>query len=180
MLSEHDERYLESITGNAERTKARQALVKFESWLLAEHGRNEPIQSDIREYQEYLTGKGISLKTVKDTMRRISNRYRVKDTKEGEQIQMSFEETTTETHTTVDTLETKSSKAGRKRFDTENGEKRSEKLMLYLTPELITDIRDWCNLKGISYASFVIGLIEDYLRDKKNILNTFREFRDKA
>ena len=166
MLSENDKRYLEGITGEAERTKARQALTKFESWLLADHGRNEPIQSDITEYQEYLTGKGISLKTVKDTMRRISNRYRAK----GEQIKMSFEET----------QETKSSKAGRKRLDTQNGEKRSEKLMLYLTPELIANVRDWCNLKGISYGSFVIGLIEDYLRDKKNIIDTFREFRDKA
>ena len=91
---------------------------------------------------------------------------------------MSFEETTNTP--TVDTQGTKSSKAGRKRFDTENGEKRSEKLMLYLTPELIANVRDWCSLKGISYGSFVIGLIEDYLRDKKNIIDTFREFRDKA
>lgn len=174
MLSEHDERYLEGITGEAERTKARQALINLQKWLLAEHGRNEPIQSDITEYQEYLTSKGISLKTVKDTMRRISNRYRAK----GEQIKMSFEETTNTP--TVDTQGTKSSKAGRKRFDTENGEKRSEKLMLYLTPELIANVRDWCSLKGISYGSFVIGLIEDYLRDKKNIIDTFREFRDKA
>lgn len=68
-------------------------------------------------------------------------------------------------------------KPGRKRFDTVNGEKKSEKLMLYLTPELISRIRVWCDMKGVSNVGFITGLIEDFLKDKEESINTFLEFR---
>lgn len=68
-------------------------------------------------------------------------------------------------------------KPGRKRFDTVNGEKKSEKLMLYLTPELIAKIRVWCDMKGISNVSFITGLIEDFLKDKEDKINAFLKMR---
>ena len=70
-------------------------------------------------------------------------------------------------------------KGGRKTID-ENGEIRSEKLMLYLTPSMIADVRDWCRIKGISYANFIVGLIGDFMRDKKERLDFFRKFSDES
>ena len=74
------------------------------------------------------------------------------------------------------------SKPGRKRFDTENGEKRSEKFMLYLTPELISEVRTWCHIKQISAVSYITGLIEADLHseDKQGKLASFRKFSAEA
>lgn len=68
-------------------------------------------------------------------------------------------------------------KPGRKRFDTVNGEKKSEKLMLYLTPELIAKIRVWCDMKGVSNVGYITALIEADLDSKKDKINTFLELR---
>lgn len=68
-------------------------------------------------------------------------------------------------------------KAGRKVFDTVNGEKKSEKLMMYFTPELIARIRAWCDMKGISNVSFITGIVEDFLKDKEDKINTFLKMR---
>lgn len=69
-------------------------------------------------------------------------------------------------------------KPGRKVFDTVNGSKKSEKLMMYFTPELITKIRVWCDMKGISNVSFITGLIEDFLKDKEEVINVFLAMRN--
>lgn len=74
----------------------------------------------------------------------------------------------------------KESNAGRKKFDTVNGEKRNQKLMLYLTPSVIEDVRDWCSLKKLTVNNYVTALIEADLRDKQNKLNSFRQLRDEA
>ena len=44
---------------------------------------------------------------------------------------------------------------------------RSVKIMLYLTPELIADVRDWCHVKRITANSFITGLIEEHLHSDK-------------
>ena len=74
------------------------------------------------------------------------------------------------------------SKGGRKRFDTVNGEKKSEKFMMYFTPTLLSDIQDWCHLKRTSCVSYITGLIEADLQDpeKRRKLEFFRQFSDKA
>lgn len=56
-------------------------------------------------------------------------------------------------------------KPGRKVLDTVNGEKRTEKLMMYFTPELMTEIRNWCHLKRISIVSYITNLIETDLHN---------------
>lgn len=73
-------------------------------------------------------------------------------------------------------------KTGRRPFDTVNGEKKSEKLMMYFTPELIADIRDWCYLKRISCVSYITALIEADLKtdDKQKKLAFFREMSNDA
>ena len=71
-------------------------------------------------------------------------------------------------------------KTGRKVFDTVNGEKKSEKLMLYCTPQLITKIRTWCDLKGISTVSYITNLIEADLHNKLDKINAFLELRNNA
>ncbi len=56
-------------------------------------------------------------------------------------------------------------------------EKKSEKLMLYLTPEMIARIRIWCDIKGISINSFITDLIEADLDNKTDKINAFLELR---
>lgn len=68
-------------------------------------------------------------------------------------------------------------KTGRKVFDTVNGEKKSEKLMLYCTPQLIAKIRDWCELARISNVSYITSLIEADLHSKEDKINAYHEFR---
>ena len=68
-------------------------------------------------------------------------------------------------------------KSGRKVFDTVNGEKKSEKLMLYLTPALIAKLRVWCDMKGISNVSYITALIETDLDSKTDKINTFLKLR---
>ena len=87
----------------------------------------------------------------------------------NEKVQSNNEET----HTPV------KKRTGRKPFDTVNGEKRTEKLMMYLTPETITRLRAWCDLKGISAVSYITALIEADLDSKADTINSFLEMRQK-
>ena len=68
-------------------------------------------------------------------------------------------------------------KPGRKAFDTVNGEKKSEKMMIYFTPELITRIRAWCDMKGISNVSYITALIQADLDSKADKINSFLKMR---
>ena len=67
-------------------------------------------------------------------------------------------------------------KGGRKVIDP-NGEKRSEKVMLYLTPSRMEDLRDLASLYGKSIADYVISLIESDNERKQEKLSLFRELR---
>ena len=68
-------------------------------------------------------------------------------------------------------------KPGRKAFDTVNGEKKSEKMMIYFTPELITRIRARCDMKGISNVSYITALIQADLDSKADKINSFLKMR---
>lgn len=67
-------------------------------------------------------------------------------------------------------------KGGRKVLDP-NGEKRSEKVMLYLTPSLMDDLRDLANLYGKSIADYFISLAVRDAQAKQAKLALFRELR---
>ena len=66
--------------------------------------------------------------------------------------------------------------AGRKTYD-ETGEKRSEKFMIYLAPSMLRDIRDYCDLRGVSVVSYITELVNADLEDKREQLNAFRKLR---
>jgi len=59
-------------------------------------------------------------------------------------------------------------------------EQHSERMMIYLTPSLLADIRDWCSLKDMSYSEYISGLISTDMKDKQEKLKGFRELRDNA
>lgn len=91
-------------------------------------------------------------------------------------------EETTENQPELSPEETKTpapvrKKPGRKVFDTVNGSKKSEKLMMYFTPELIAKIRVWCDMKGISNVSYITGLVEADLDSKTDKINAFLKMR---
>ena len=67
--------------------------------------------------------------------------------------------------------------AGRRRLDSETGEKRSEKFMIYLSQRLLRDIRDYCDLRGVSVVSYITELVNADLADKQEQLNAFRKLR---
>ena len=66
--------------------------------------------------------------------------------------------------------------------DTENGEKKDKKLMMYFTPALFDEIRDWCYLKRISAVSYITSLIEADLHtpDKRDKIAFFRQLSNDA
>ena len=68
-------------------------------------------------------------------------------------------------------------KGGRKILDP-NGEKRSEKVMIYLRPSLYADVKDWANLHGKTITDCIVGMIEVYMQGKQEKLALFRELRD--
>ena len=59
-----------------------------------------------------------------------------------------------------------------------NGEKRSEKVMIYLRPSLYADVKDWANLHGKTITDCIVGMIEGYMQGKQEKLALFRELRD--
>ena len=68
-------------------------------------------------------------------------------------------------------------KSGRRVID-KDGKKRSEKLMVYLTPSLMADIRDLASLYGKSVADCVFTLIKRYVAEKQNKLEIYRTLRE--
>lgn len=67
-------------------------------------------------------------------------------------------------------------KTGRKTLDPK-GEKRTEKVMLYLTPTLYTDLHDLASLYGQAMTDYVISLIKRDLEARREKLASFRELR---
>ena len=141
--------------GKDEKRKTHNALMLMFA-ILADSGHEIPEASDKAEYRRRnLKGEA----AISQDMSRIDRYFAVQ--------------------TNVDTVH-ELSRAGRKYLDTENGEKRSEKLMLYLTPSMIADVRAWCDLKGISCVNYITSLIEADIASKRDTLKEFLSFRSKA
>ena len=68
-------------------------------------------------------------------------------------------------------------KAGRKVRDP-NGEKRTEKVMLYLRASLMADVKDLAYTYRKSITDYIISLLEREARDKQDRLATFRGLDD--
>ena len=68
-------------------------------------------------------------------------------------------------------------KSGRRVID-KDGNKRSAKLMVYLTPPLMADIKDLASSYGKSVADCVFTLIERYVAEKQNRLETYRTLKE--
>ena len=64
--------------------------------------------------------------------------------------------------------------AGRKRIDA-SGEKRIVKINAYVTPQMAADINDLAHFKKISVASLIVNLLEEYIKPRREQINTIRE-----
>lgn len=188
--------------GNEEKRKARAALAHFVK-MLKENGRTWP---EITDFDAFKANSKATSNETNQNDRRIRKFFASLDTERKndtmtENEVIDVEETTQPLDDGASTENTQASeepeakitapiepeenttpapvkkKPGRKVFDTVNGEKKSEKLMMYFTPELIAKMRDWCELARISNVSFITGLVEDFLKDKEDTLKAYREFR---
>lgn len=169
--------------GNEEKRKTRSALADF-MIILSKHGRIWPDEWDFEEYKS--TSKCNSDETSRNEKRVRKFFAWIENERKNdimtETAQPLNDETITETTAPIEPEENENpapvkKKPGRKVFDTVNGEKKSEKLMLYLTPELIAKIRVWCDMKGISNVSYITALIEADLHNKEDKINTFLKMR---
>ena len=175
--------------------------------VLIQHGHETPTEKDYEEYRASITVSDETFKRYQEKAEEFfswskerrqaempeetkisevsTENETVIDTEEAEsekEIAVDVEPSQIAQKAEAETLETESkeSNAGRKRFDTLKGEKRSEKLMLYLTPSVIADVRDWCHIKGISAVNYITNLIVADMASRQDKLNSFRRLRDEA
>ena len=166
--------------------------------VLIQHGHETPDEKDYEEYRANNTMSNETFKKYKEKMNEFFSwrQKRRQETMPDEKIEVSSEnETVIDTETAesekeiaakveVEPVEAESDKkksnAGRKKIDTMKGEKRDQKLMLYLTPSVIADVRDWCSLKNLSSNDYITKLIEADLQDKQEKLSFFRQLRNEA
>lgn len=62
---------------------------------------------------------------------------------------------------------------------TTTGTKRTEKLTIFLSPDMLADIQDLSSLHGKNTALCVVDLITKYINSQREELKTFRELRKK-
>ena len=163
--------------------------------VVVSNGHEEP---DKKDYEEYRTSITVSDETFDTYKKKIKLFFSWSKQRRHEAMidATMTSEVLAQNEPVVETGETKQetlvdsessqvtggedSNAGRKRFDTKNGEKRDQKLMLYLTPSVIADVRDWCKLKDISAVSYITDLIIADMKNRQEKLNSFRQLRDEA
>lgn len=192
------EKYISELTnedsepaGSEEKRKARAALAHFVK-MLKDNGRTWP---EITDFEAFAANSKATANETTANNRRIRKFFawfeteRKNDTMTDNDV-IDVEETAqplndgagSEITAPIEpeentTLAPVKKKPGRKVFDTVNGEKKSEKLMMYFTPELIAKIRTWCDMKGISNVSYITGLIEADLQSKEDKINAFLKMR---
>lgn len=160
------EEYVSHLHVGRDEKRKRLDAIKDMKVILLKNGHTWPDEADYDEYRQNSTSNE---QGTKQNISRIKKYF---------EAQAQSTSTQSETPSSVATSEPR--KTGRKRLDTENGEVRSEKLMLYITPSLIADLRDWCSLKRISCVSYINALIQHDLADKQEKLKSFREFSEDA
>ena len=144
--------------GKNEKFKTKKAL-ELMRVILKERGHAEPDNDDKDEYRRRTTNKSGATQDLS----RIDRFFALRKERSGQIIMVKPE------HEQL--------KTGRKVLDTEHGEKRTARLMLYLTPTMAADIRDWCRVRDISNNEYILELIEADLRDtdKQERIKKLRE-----
>ena len=66
-------------------------------------------------------------------------------------------------------------KGGRRRYDTEKGEKRSVKFMVYFTPSVMAELKDLCSMKHTTCANYLFDLACREIKKNEEALAFFRE-----
>lgn len=66
-------------------------------------------------------------------------------------------------------------KGGRRRYDTEKGEKRSVKFMVYFTPSVMAELKDLCSMKHTTCANYLFELACREIKRNEEALAFFRE-----
>ena len=153
----------------------REKILKDIVPILISHGHEEP---DEKDYEEYCTSRRISIDTFEDYRKKIElfftwSRERRKRMMVDEAVKEAATVETEQVEVKAATVN-----VGRKRFDTEKGEKRERKLMLYLTPSVFADVKDWCKLKDLTAVQYITQLIVSDMEVKQAKLKNFRELRD--
>lgn len=186
------EKYISELTnengepaGSEEKRKTRTALAHFVK-LLKDNGRTWP---EITDFDAFKANSKATSNETNQNDRRIRKFFASLDTErknanmtDNSTVQPLDDGASTEITAPIEREENTTpapvkKKPGRKVFDTVNGEKKSEKLMMYFTPELIAKIKAWCDMKGISNVSFITGVVEDFLKDKEEKINNFLKMR---
>ena len=57
----------------------------------------------------------------------------------------------------------------------ENGEKRSEKFMMYFTPTVLSDFKFLCSMKEISCTNMIFELVCAEIDKNREMIDYFRE-----
>ena len=158
--------------------------------VLVRTGHEYPDENDYKEYRASITVSDETFTAYKEKIAGFfcwskEKTERRHEAMADEKIEVSTENVPVLEAETVEAeheaeSDKNESNVGRKRLDTVKGEKRTEKLMLYLTPSVISDIRDWCSLKNLSSNDYITKLIEADLQDKQDKLNSFRQLRNEA
>lgn len=192
LYNDEAEKYIASLVtrkgtnaSDSEKHKTRKALAEITA-ILQEQGHSWPDASDYDAYRRQHEDN----KETKQNVSRIEKFFAwlekeietMADNEKTAQAELfSGNEPETWPEETPAPADKPKGKGGRKVISA-NGEKKSEKLMMYFTPELIADIRDWCCLKRISAVSYITGLIESDLHStsKQQKLTVFRQLSDDA
>lgn len=174
------EEYVASLeAGDSEKHKTKRAINTMLE-LLAEREHTQPDEAD---YTEYRTRSTLNERGTNQNVSRVKKYFAAQvggeDASMTDEPNVCGEGEGLEQPVRVTTEDR--GKAGHKRLDTKNGEVRSERLMLYLTPSMKAEIEAWCNLKQIkSRADFIVGLISDFMSDKHEKLTNFLKISNEA
>ncbi len=177
LYSAEIERYLSTLpgkkpgemAGDSSKKKTRNSLTAFMG-ILEKNGRSWPDEND---YAEYTAGKPDN----KATQQNLSRVRKFFLWLEGEKAQHMTNEINNTTQEITQTQPQTQKKRGRKTIDG-NGEIRSIKLTVYVTPTLESNIDAWSVGAGVTFSDLVNKLLNSFFRDKEKILNNFKMARN--
>ena len=174
-------RYITTFNfGISEKHKMQNALSGIAT-ILEKNGRKWPEKSDVEEYRKQTSGNE---RTVQQQVRRIEKFFewlRKENIPMEEDATMAMfpEEAQAKESTQQEAVKPKG-KAGRKRLDTENGEIRSEKFTVYVTPTQAEALKALCLIDGVSsVAERINELIEAELKSNSDMINDFFALKER-
>ena len=178
-------RYITTHNFGASEERQMQSAVSAIATILEKNGRKWPEESDIKEYREQTSGNE---RTVQQQVRRIEKFFewlRKENTPMEERTQeLQEEEALAEVETPTEEAPQPEAqlkrKAGRKRLDGVNGEIRSEKFTVYLTPTQSEALKALCLIDGVSsVADRINELIEAELKANSDTISDFFALKER-